>query len=407
MKIKKFLLSTFILITMILMLTGCLERIEINKIGIVAALGIDKTDDGYIVTAQILNPSAITGERGNSLPVYNFKSEGLSIHEAYRKLDQITTSALALSHLNIIVVDEKFAKDGIAPILNFALRRDDIRPDITILVAKDATANEILSVVTPLDMIPATQIDVAQFIDTHTARLTNYNLYEIVDMVNPKSSNVVLNAVSIYHAEDEKSEKDVEKDVKKGKDIGATTDNLNNIKAPVQLRIEHLAAFQGDKLVGFLNTSEAQLYNIVQGTYKRYDIVTRIGEDYYTSLRVTELKSKITTNLANNEATISMKMKGIIQENTYPADFTNQDNLDAVAAYLKAHLESEMETFVAKIQGDLKSDIFGIGVKAYTQEKKLWKEITGYWEEMFPNLDIKLEIELEINSVGEIGNVTL
>lgn len=403
MKIKKILLSTFILVTMILMLTGCLERIEINKIGIVAALGIDKTDDGYIVTAQILNPSAITGERGNSLPVYNFKSEGLSIHEAYRKLDQITTSALALSHLNIIVVDEEFAKAGIAPILNFALRRDDIRPDITILVAKDATANEILSVVTPLDMIPATQIDVAQFINTHTARLTNYNLYEIVDMVNPKSSNVVLNAVSIYHAEDEKSEKDTEK----GKDIGATTDNLNNIKAPVQLRIEHLAAFHEDKLVGFLDTSEAQLYNMVQGTIKRYDIVTRIEEDYYTSFSTTELKSKITTNLANNEATISMKMKGIIQENTYPADFTNQDNLDAVAAYLKAHLESEMENFVAKIQGDLKSDILGIGVKAYTQEKKLWKETTGYWEEMFPNLDIKLEIELEINSVGEIGNVTL
>ena len=403
MKIKKILFSTIILVSTILMLTGCLERIEVNKLAIVAALGIDKTDDGYTVTVQILNPTAITGERGNSLPVYSLQSEGRSIHEAYKKLDQITTSALSLSHLNVIIVDEKFAEAGISPILNFALRRDDIRPDITILVAKDATATEILSVVTTLDMIPAAQIDVAQFINTRTARLTNYNLYEVVDMVNTESSNVVLNAVSLYYAEDEKSEKAVEK-VKK---TGSTADNLNNIKAPVQLRIEHLAVFQEEKLVGFLDSAEAQLYNMVKGTYKRYDIVAPIGEDYYISFDTDELKSKITTDLANNEATISMKIKGLIQENTSPADFTNQDNLDAAAAVLKTQFESDMEAFIAKLQGELKSDVFGIGGKAHAQENKLWKETAGYWKEIFPELNIKLEIELEINSVGEIINVTL
>jgi len=409
MGIKKRLLSCLLIILSVMAITGCLERVQINQLGIVAGIGIDKADDEYTITIQILNPSAIAGKTGNALPVYSLKSEGKSIHEAYNKLDQFQSSALSLSHLEVIVINEEFAEKGIAPALNFALRRFDVRPDINIVVAKGESANEVLNVVTALDMIPAAQINVSSRVPTHTARLTSSNLYETVDMVNTNTINVVLNAVSIHREEKHIDEKVDRKDGTKGHtaDNGSTIDNILDIAAPVQLRIEHLAVFQGDKLVGFIDDTEALLYNMIMGTHKRNAVVARIEEDYYTSFGSTQVKSKITTDLANNEATINIGLKGIIFENTYPIDLTNQENLAAMSEHLKSHFEQIINNFVDKSQTELKSDIFGIGGKAHNQENKVWKEKEGYWSELFPELTINVEIELEVTSVGEIGNVTL
>ena len=409
MRIKKQLLSCLLILLSLITLTGCLERVEINKLGIVAGLAIDKTDEGYTVTVQLLNPSAISGKTGNALPVYSLKAEGLSIHEAYNRLTQITSSALSLSHLSVVVINEEFAKAGFSPILNFALRHSEIRPDITIVVAKEENAYDILNVVTALDMIPTTQIDVSSMVSSRTARLSSYNLYEVVDMVNTNAINVALNAVTIHREEAYIGEHTEGEDGAAGKVThnGSTIDNIHNIALPVQLRIEGLAIFKGDKLAGFINDEEAQLYNMIMGDLKRYQFATTIEEDYYTSAGITGVTSKITTDLAANKATINMNLTAIILENTYPIDLTNTENLVAMSEHLKRQFEKDINRFIDKVQTEFKSDIFGIGGKAHNQENKVWKEKEGYWSDLFPKLAINVEVELEINSVGEIGNVTL
>jgi len=417
MKAKK-LISVCLLMLLISALTGCMSRVELKDLGIVSGLGIDKLEDGYRVTAQILNPAAIAGDGGAQLPVYSFSAEGQSIHEAYNKLDHIGSAALFLSHLNVIVIDEAFAEAGFAPLLNFSLRHAEIRPDMTIVVAKEESAQDILSVVSALDTIPAVQIDVSSMVASRTARLVSYNLYEVVDMVNMETINLVLNAVSIYHADQENEngrDKQNEQDDQgqndhqneKDKDHeGSKINNIQDITDPVQLRIEHLAVFNKDKLVGFMDTYEAQLYNLLMGESKRYAFVTKIEDDYYTSGRVTKSDVKIKTDLENNEATITMNFDLMVIENTYPMDLTNPENLAAMSEYFKKQLESDLTTFIKKVQTEWQTDIIGIGGKAYYHENKIWKEKSGYWQELFPETTINLEIELEIDSIGEIGNVT-
>ena len=409
MRMKKLLLATALTISSFFTLTGCLEHVELNKLGIVSGIAIDKIDEGYLFTAQILNPSAIAGETQNALPVYTLQGEGSTIHEAYNRLSQLTSSALFLSHLDVIVIDEEFAKSGFSPLLNFALRHAEVRPDINIVVAKDVRAGDVLNVVTALDMIPTAQLNVSNMVPSRTARLTSHNLYELVDMVNTHAVNIVLNAITIHH-EEEYLDEDIErKDGTNGQteSSGSTIDNILNIASPVQLRIEHLAVFQADKFVGFIDTYEAQLYNMVMGHQKRYAITTKINEDYYLSARIRHTESKITTDLKNNEATITMNLSAIILENTYPIDLTNTQNLMAMSEYIKVQIEQDMNNFLEKVQTELKSDIFGIGGKAYYHENDVWKEKEGYWPEIFPEIDINFKLEVEMDSVGEIGNVTL
>ena len=464
---KKFLISSTFLIMCTILLTGCIERTELSNIAIVAGLGIDKIDDRYELTVQILNPASITGENQNALPVYSIKETGETIYEAYQKLDQITTSQLFLSHLNVIVINTELAESGIGPVLNFALRHTDIRPDINIVISKNASANEILNVLTSIDTIPAAQLDIfTNRSASSTARLTNYNLYEVVDMVNSDSINVVLNSVSIHHENNEQntegklnrnldstnsnefststqndtnndenfdhqennnsddfkgSEQDPsnnensdasnnneETNSKNNQKIeGATIDNILEITSPVQLRIDHLAVFNGDELVGFLDEDEAQFYNVLLGISKRYALKARIDEEYYVAAEVTDVSSKIETNIEKNKATINIEITAMIVENTYPIDLTTQDNLDIMSEHLQKQFENDIDSLINRIQTEFKTDVLGIGGRAYYDEHKLWTQKEGYWSEIFPDIDIKINIDFKIDSVGEIGNVVL
>ncbi len=42
---------------MAISLSGCGHKVEMSQIGIVAGLGIDQTENGYLMTAQVVNPS--------------------------------------------------------------------------------------------------------------------------------------------------------------------------------------------------------------------------------------------------------------------------------------------------------------------------------------------------------------
>lgn len=394
---KKIVAMLTILLLAATTLTGCLERTELNKLGIVSGIGIDLEEDGYNVTVQILNPASLANN-SSALPVYSLQAKGDSISEAFQRVDQQTATALFLPHLNVIVVNEKLAEEGINPVLNFALRHTNIRPDINILVAKETSANHILNVLTSVDTPPAGELDIStNMIFTHTARLVDLNLYEIVDMVNTDTTHVVLNAVSTQHENEQKHEI---------KDDG-NMKNVQTITPNAQLRIEHLAVFKEDKIIGYLDDNQAQLYNILMDDHKRYVMRTTIEEEYYVVAEITQTSTKIKTDLANNSATIDIDLTAMIVENTYNIDLTTIDNLNTMAEHLGRQLDEDLHEFVNHIQQDLQTDILGIGGKAYYKEHHVWEEVQGYWEERFPELDITINLNFEIDAVGEIGNVTL
>ena len=423
----------------IFMLSGCLQRTELNKLGIVSGIGIDKNENGYMVTAQILNPASIAGKNANALPVYTLTADGKTIYDAYQQLDNVTTQALFLSHLSTIVISEEIAKEGINLILDFAMRHTEIRPDVSVVIAKSEKATDVLNVLTAIDTIPASQLDVyTNMAPPHTGRLTNYNLYDVVGLVNSPGVNVVLNAVTIYHTkehlkhteappahheeessnkeskkadnageEDKREENTKKKGAKEGVgDEGETIDNVLEIEAPAQLRIKELAVFNQDKLVGYFKSEEAQLYNILTGKSKQYVIKTTVDQEYLISFETGKVKTKIKPNLDEKTVKVECKVHGKLTESGYPIDLTNDKNVKLLENYFKSQLEKDFKAFVRKTQTEFKSDILGVGGKAYHQDHKKWATVKGYWDDLYPELKFSFQVEVELESTGEIMNMT-
>ncbi|WP_051541185.1 Ger(x)C family spore germination protein [Caldalkalibacillus mannanilyticus] len=148
-KIVKGILIIFIL----LLLTSCWNRRELNELSIASAIGIDALEDqkGYQVSVQILNPSEVVegmGGGGYDTPVSLYTSTGETIHEAMRKMTKQVPNKVYLAHVRMVFLGEELAKQGIAKPLDFISRYRELRTDFYIAVTREVTAHQVLQLLT-------------------------------------------------------------------------------------------------------------------------------------------------------------------------------------------------------------------------------------------------------------------
>lgn len=381
----------FLLLAMCLYLSGCAHKVEISKLGVVAGVGIDKTETGYLMTAQVVNPSSVAGNHQETLPTIVIQAEGSTLFEAYRRLTTLTSKELYLPHLGVIVIDENIARDGINDVLDLALRNVEIRPNITLMVAKGVMASNILSTLSPNETIPITQLNtVSNTCDECTGRLVKYNLYDVINMVNAKGINLVLNSVELK-SNDPSS--------------GDNVENLLQSNSPAQFNVNHLATFKDDKMVGYLDSHEAEFYNVLKNKAKRYVLVTQLEDEYYVAFEAIQTKTKITPNIDDNKFSVKCEVSGEIMENQYPIDLSKPANMEIVEGYLEEALKVNLTELIKKTQIELKSDIIGVGSQIYFKDTKRWKQLQGYWSDIYPTLSFDVEVNVKLIAVGDIQDL--
>ncbi len=138
---KRILTLLFLQIVFIIILTGCWSKREIDELSIATAIGIDKTEDGYIVSAQLINPGEVASEKAtNRTAVTTYRTSGETVFEAFRRLTLETPRKVYNGHLRILIFGEEMAKHGIGKILDFFSRDHEMRTDFYIVVAKNTKA---------------------------------------------------------------------------------------------------------------------------------------------------------------------------------------------------------------------------------------------------------------------------
>jgi spore germination protein KC len=122
---KKLLLVFAILAN--IFLGGCLPEGELTNMGIAVSVGIDKSDDGYLVTYQVMNPKSISSKAQNEAPIVIYAESGKDLFQIKRKITQQSPRKMYHSHLRTVVLGEEIAKEGIKDILDFFVRGHEYR----------------------------------------------------------------------------------------------------------------------------------------------------------------------------------------------------------------------------------------------------------------------------------------
>ena len=148
-KRAKFFLIVFAIV-FINFLTLDFLLIDVEKTALIVAIGIDKTDNGYEVTAQIAVPEATNqSTKSNESVIY---ATGETLYDAVGDIGSRTGWYPKLSFCNLIILGNKVFEENVMGVVDFFVRSYKVE-DSAILCASEKTAKEVLLSISPLDNI--------------------------------------------------------------------------------------------------------------------------------------------------------------------------------------------------------------------------------------------------------------
>lgn len=368
--IRKFLLLGCIVL-IITLLSGCWNYREVEDLAIVSGFAVDKKDDHYLVTTEIIS---IGSGKDSKITTKLLSMEGTSIFDAFRNAIKIAGRRLYSSQAEIIIVSKEIAEEGIIPVLDFIGRDTEPRSTLHILVSKEKSAKEIL------EQQPVTS-DILSF--------------ELNDMLMSEKS--LSNALDI---EEWQFANDLA-----GMGISATLPmiDLNKDNNKPLPEITGTGVFKEDKLVGFLDGEETKtlmfIKNKIKGgllTNKEYQdgSPTNVALEIFSNK--TKLKPKYVDGTITMEITTSTDVA--IGENGGKDNYIDEAGREKVKKDFEAMLENNIKSLVKKVQEQYDSDIFGFGKTIKMNMPGLWKKIEPKWEQVYKNLDVEVHSTINIKN---------
>lgn len=391
---KKNLVLLFNLILLISLLTGCWNSREIDELSIATAIGIDKAENGYIVSVQLINPGEVASEKAtNRTAVTTYRTYGETEFEALRRLTLETPRKIYLSHLRLLVFGEEFAKEHIGKTLDFFSRDHELRTDFYIVVAKDTKAEKLLNILTPVEQIPANKMfSSLEMSEKAWASTYHVQLDELISSILSDGKNPVLTGVAI----------------KGDPEIGMNRSNLESVDPPVTLQIRMIAGFKDDTLVGWLDEEESIGFNYIMDRVKSTIVTVPCTDNGKLSVELIRTKAKVKVNIQNGKPKIDIEVWGEanIGDVECKIDLSKTESIYEVEKKISEEIISVMEAAVKKAQNDLKSDIFGFGEAIHRADPKAWENLKKDWDTEFETLEVSMKVDIRIRREGTITKST-
>lgn len=390
-------------------LTGCYDYREINDLAIVSATEINKIDNNYQVTVQAINPQAPDKTTNPQAPFVIYTGTGKTIQEAYRSITLTSSRFLYSNHLQLLIINEKVAKENISDIIDYYIRNPGIRTEFYILIGKN---DNILSITTPIDEISSASIK--ESIENNykyygvTGRVT---FSEFVNMnINP-NLEIVLPSIELVKdtpTKDKYNQKENSKNKSSNNPIQESEDETSNKNTEsTEVKSKYIlggyAIFKNNHLLGYLSNEESIHYNILNNSIKNTIITYECSKDKYLAIEITESKSSIKTK--NNNVFITINLKGNINESHCDIDITKNENINKISKEISHKLNKDITNDIQKIRTTYHSDIFKFKDIIYKHDYNYYQKIKNNYNEAYQNLNILVNTKINLIEKGNILEV--
>lgn len=185
-------MKKLIFILFIITLNGCYNYKELNEIAIISAIGIDKNNDDYIITLQVINPQ-IKEENKEKYIIY--KGNGKTIKDALNDAAKSISKSIYLNSVEILLINKEIAKNNIYDILETFYNENKINNLLYILITKD-NSEKILSLSSPLYDISSKKIKEILVLDSEYYKTSK--IVTLEELLNNYLSNKEYILPSIY-----------------------------------------------------------------------------------------------------------------------------------------------------------------------------------------------------------------
>lgn len=359
-------------------LTGCWNYKEVDDLATIAGIAFDKNDKGkYVITAEIVGFQG--SGRDTKIKSKLIESYGDTIVDATRNLLKIISPRPYYGHLEVVIISQKVAQEGIIDILDSLNRYREVRLTLDILVSEGKTAKEILD--SQIITLEIHSFDIQKMLDSQIAlsKVPRAKVYEIVNALSGEGISPVLPAIRLTENQGEK-----------------TTE------------LSGSAVFNKDKLIGFLNGDETKSLLFIRDKIKGGVLVVKKSPENGSAnvtLDIKKNKTKVKPVNSNGKESINIKINTIVDLFEYNL---KQNLLDEKGSLIlkrdsEKMLKTNIENLILKVQKDYEADVFGFGNTIYRDMPLLWKKIKSDWNNIFRSLDVNVSVNIDIRNLGLIS----
>lgn len=388
---KSMLRLTACVLVIVLLLSGCWSRRELNDIAIAEGVGIDIADDQFELTVQVVNPGSVTkAKMEHEIPVIVYSSKGVTLNEAVKRLTSSISRNIYFAHIRILVISEELAKKGIVKTMDYLMRGSEFRSDFDVVIARESTAKDLLSVMTPLEKVPANYIfNSIEAAKKEWTSAVTIKLDQLSNALVTEGKSTVVSGIQIIGDH--------------GK--GTSNNNINYTSPLVRLKYSGNAVIKKDKLVGWLNEKESRAYAVITNQAKRSSVHLACPDGGNIGIDVARVKSKIYAVVKNDkpEIFIETRTEGYVSDVECKIDLFKVETIDYLDKQYVAFARSNMEKAIKKSQ-QLGADIFGFGEAVHRADPKYWNKVKNNWEEHYKKLEPHLNIDAKVRGTGTLGD---
>lgn len=374
-------------------LTACWNQKELTDLAFVMALGIDKgEDDLYHVSFQLVNPgnvSAGQGGGGQGLPIAVYKSTGRTMTEAARNATKEVSRRLYYAHTNVVVVSEELAKDRtqFLNLLDSFARDPEFRTTTEILVARDASAEEIVTTLTILDKLPVSKIT-KEIKSTEAMKGENFSISidDLIDGIVGSGKEPVLNGYQLIGMKEEANK----------------AENLQKTTTDAFLTADGLAVIKDGALIDWIESKKSRGVLWVLDKAKSTDITLKWkGKKNALSIVPIRSKTKVSTIFKQGKPVINIKIEneGWLSEANTAIDLMDPKTIGKIEKLTEKAIKKEVQISVKEAKR-LKCDIFGFGDVVHKANPDLWKKLERDWNNYFSDLEVNVKVDSYLRREG-------
>ncbi|RIX50328.1 Ger(x)C family spore germination protein [Paenibacillus nanensis] len=370
------------LLLILMLLTGCWDRIEVNDVAFVMGSAIDKEGDKYRATIQIALPGQLGGSKGGGGGTsgkegwYIDSRTAKTVRQANSLQQKGISRRLNFSHRRTILVGEELAREGIEPIMDVLARIPQNRLTSLVIVSR-GPAVHVLGTKTSIEMFSSESLRELAIVSMKVPR----TLKNTINVMLMEGVDLVLPAVNV-----------------------TKTNTAQGVKSQQTIRMDGIAVFSDNKLAGFLDGEEADGVLWAMGQAKEPEV----------SIQAPDGSGEITAQFLHYRTILEPRIQGdtisfriivhaigTILENESKYELSNHSHIEAFEAKMKQKIEKDIKSGIQKMQ-KLKSDGVGFGRMLHTKRPAVWKAYKSKWRQLYPEISIEAHAEVDIENIGSV-----
>lgn len=380
---------------------------NMSNLAYVLALGIDIGENSKMkLSAQFTKSSASSPEGGSSDESSNIvlvSSEGDSIYSCLNLINTYIGKEINLSHCNVLIFSEEFAKKGISAQIYSLLNNEEFRPTTNLVISK-CTAYDYLDNVKPnLEKLTVNYYDTFSLTNKFTGYFSDITVGEFYNMLSSTSCDgtAILGGLN-KTARDEESDNETTDSITNSENLTAGTSSVEGKRGSENIGI---AIFDNDKLCGELTSIETICHLLINNDID--SCIISIDNPYKENLNNPEeklelsitpiKKSKVFVKIINDipHIYIDLKLRSSLLTLENNIDYSKNDVIETISSSAEKYLEEQFYNYFSKISTNLGTDIDCFANKALSSfsTNDEWNNFN--WPENFKNSKFFITINIK------------